>query len=133
MKLSINSAGEDFTIGANYLVGDALDFEGKLRYVSFTIIRPDEDVSGDAVAKPLRSINEVLHGGTPYVYVKRKNLFRMTNKGKLYDAVVDDLEKSGVKFHAYKSDKEVEKCVRALWHIDATKTNVSVRTLKSCL
>ena len=56
VNLSINSSGEDFTTDVNSHVSDALEFEPKLRYAEFIIIRKQTcDVSRSATEYDGRS------------------------------------------------------------------------------
>ena len=49
----------------------------------------------------------------------------MNEKDNLYNAIVDDMTKSNVKFPSYKADNKVEKYTRvlvnALWYLDGKK------------
>ena len=123
VKLSVTSSGEDFTVDVHSIVGDAIEFENKLKYVNITLVRDSSE--GPVITSPLRNISDVLFGGTSYVFPKKKYFNKMNEKDNLYNAIVDDMTKSNVKFPSYKADNEVEKYTRvlvnALWYLDGNK------------
>ena len=60
VKLSVTSSGEDFTVDVHSIVGDAIEFENKLKYVNITLVRDSSE--GPVITSPLRNI---------YIYLRR--------------------------------------------------------------